>query len=213
METRLQRILLAAALALGPGLAWADDRDILGDIASPEVERRHVKERKLDTENFELGVFYGLMSVEDFGSNAVKGLTLAYHATERIFFEAAYGMTDTRETSYELLSGSVALLTEDEREYRYYNLSLGYNLFPAQVYLTENWTFNANAYIIAGAGNTTFAAQDYFTYNLGAGLRLYTTDWLALDISMRGHVFTHELLGREVEVNNLEARMGLSIFF
>ncbi|MDQ2076631.1 outer membrane beta-barrel domain-containing protein [Marinimicrobium sp. ABcell2] len=212
METRFQRIFLAAVLALGPSLAWAE-RDILEDIASPEVERRHVKESKLDSENFELGVFYGLFSVEDFGSNPVMGLTLAYHATERVFFEAAYGVTETRETSYELLSGSVALLTEDEREYRYYNLSLGYNLFPGQIYLSENWTFNTNAYIIAGAGNTTFAAQEYFTYNLGAGLRLYTTDWLALDISMRGHVFTHELLGREVQVNNLEARMGVSVFF
>jgi len=30
---------------------------------------------------------------------------------------------------------------------------------------------------------------------------------------MRGHVFTHELFGREVEVNNLEARLGVSLFF
>lgn len=212
MEIGLQRILLIAALVLAPVAAWAE-RDILEDIASPEVERRHVKESKLDTENFELVFFYGLLSVEDFGSNPVKGLTFAYHATERLFLEAAYGMSETRETSYELLSGAVALLADDERDYRYYNLSLGYSLFPGQIYLSENWTFNTNAYIIAGAGNTTFADQDYFTYNLGAGLRLYTTDWLALDISMRGHVFTHELLGRDVQVNNLEARMGLSVFF
>lgn len=212
METRLQRILLGAYLLLCVGGVQAQG-DVLGDIATPESDRREIKEDMLDSENFEVGIFYGLMSVEDFGSNPVVGATFAYHVTERIFLEAAYGETETRETSYELLSGGVELLTDEQRDYSYYNLSLGYNLFPGQIFLTENWTFNTNAYVIGGVGNTTFAAQEYFTYNLGAGLRFYATDWLALDISMRGHVFSHELLGREVEVNNLESRLGLSIFF
>jgi len=177
MATGFQRLLLALALASTAPLALAQDGP-LGDIVGPDEERRRISERDLDTENFEFGVFYGLMSVEDFGSNPVAGVSLSYHVTEAIFLQANAAQTETRETSYELLSGAVELLTEDQRDYTYYNLSLGYNFLPGQIYLTENWSFNTSAYVIGGAGNTEFAGQDYFTYNLGAGFKLYTTDWL-----------------------------------
>lgn len=213
MANRFQRLLLGLALAGSAPLAFAQDDGPLGDIVGPDEERRTISERDLDTENFEFGVFYGLMSVEDFGSNDIAGASLSYHVSEDFFLQANYGMTETRETSYELLSGAVELLTEDQREYTYYNLSLGYNFLPGQIYLTENWSFNTSAYVIGGAGNTEFAGQEYFTYNLGAGFKLFATDWLAFDLGMRGHVFTHELFGREVEVNNLEARLGVSVFF
>lgn len=216
MATGFQRLFLSAVLPL-MAAGWsagsgADDGE-LGDIVGPDEERRDISERKLDTENFEIGAYYGLLSIEDFGSGPVAGVSLSYHATEDFFLQANYGISEARETSYELLSGAVELLTEEQRDYRYYNMSLGYNLFPGQIYLGRNWSFNTSAYLIGGVGNTEFAAQEYFTYNLGAGFKLYATDWLALDLGMRGHVFTHELFGREVEVNNLEARLGVSVFF
>lgn len=214
MANRLQRLLLIVGmLAVAGPVAAQEDDDPLGDVVGPDEERRRISERQLDTENVEVGLYYGLMSVEDFGSNAVAGVSFSYHVSEDFFLQANYGVTETRETSYELLSGAVELLTEEQRDYHYYNLNLGYNFLPGQIYLGEDWTFNTSAYLIAGAGNTEFAQQEYFTYNLGAGFKLYATDWLALDLGMRGHVFTHELLGREVEVNNLEARLGLSFFF
>ncbi len=63
------------------------------------------------------------------------------------------------------------------------------------------------------ASNTDFAGKDYFTTSIGAGLRFYATDWLALDLSMRGHSFEHELFGESKRVINLESRLGLSLFF
>lgn len=211
MATGLQRLFLTG-LGLWAGLAGADDGE-LGDIVGPDDQRRQISERKLDTENFELGVFYGLLSVEDFGSNPVVGASLAYHITEDFFLQANLARSRTRETSYELLSGAVELLTDAQRDYEYYNLSLGYNLLPGQIYLGRNWTFNTSAYLIGGVGNTDFAAQEYFTYNLGAGFKLYATDWIALDLGMRVHIFEHELFGRDTRMNNLEARLGVSFFF
>lgn len=212
MATGLQRLFLIGLCTLAAASASADDGE-LGDIVGPDAERRQISERKLDTENFEIGLFAGLLSVEDFGSNPVVGASLAYHITEDFFLQANYAQSETRETSYELLSGAVELLTEDQRDYRYYNLSLGYNLLPGQIYLGRNWAFNTSAYLIGGVGNTDFAAQAYFTYNLGAGFKLYATDWIALDLGMRVHIFEHELFGRDTRVNNLEARFGASFFF
>ena len=221
METWIQRLFLSAALLALTGISSgvyaqdesADDDDELGQIIAPDIKRRTIKEDDLDSENFEMGIFYGLLSIEDFGTNPVIGITFAYHITEDFFVEAAYGTSETEKTSYELLSGGVELLTEDERDLAYYNVSLGYNFLPGQIYFSDKWTFNTNFYVIAGAGNTDFAAKDYFTTNLGAGLRFYSTDWLAFDLSMRAHSFEHELFGESKSITNLESRLGLSLFF
>lgn len=221
METRFQRLFLSALLLgifslANPVVAQDGDKsddDELEQVITPDIKRRQIKEDDLDTENFELGAFYGFLSVEDFGTNGVAGFTLAYHITEDFFVEAAYGTSTTEKTSYELLSGGVELLTEEQRELAYYNIGLGYNFLHGQIYVSDKWTFNNHFYLIAGAGNTEFAAKDYFTTSIGAGLRFYTTDWLALDISMRGHAFKHELFGESKSVTNLESRLGLSVFF
>lgn len=220
METWIQRLFLSAALlalvGFGSGSYAQDDAagdDELEQIITPDVQRRKVTEADLDSENFEVGVFFGMLSVEDFGTNPVYGFTFAYHITEDFFVEAAYGTSETEETSYELLSGGVELLTDDERKLNYYNISLGYNFLPGQIYFSDKWAFNTHFYLMLGAGNTDFAAKDYFTTNLGAGLRFYGTDWLALDLSMRAHSFEHELFGESKSVTNLESRLGVSFFF
>ncbi len=215
MATGFQRLLLSAllgtALALSAG-ARADEGE-LEDIVGPDPDRRSISLRRLRGQNIEVGAYYGLLSVEDFGSSPATGLTVAHHLTEWLFFQINYATSTTRETSYEMLSGAVELLTDEQRDYSYYNLAVGFNLLPGQVYLGESWTFNTHLYLLGGAGNTRFADQDYFTYHLGAGYRIYFTDWLATDLGMRNHVFSHNLFGRDVRVNNLEMRLGLSLLF
>ena len=221
MESRFQRIFLAVsllgALATNPVFA-ADDKEKnndgeLGKIITPDIERRHIKEADLDSEDFEVGLYYGMLSVEDFGSNPVVGVTFAYHITEDLFTQLNYGTSETQKTSYELLSGGVELLTKDQRNLSYYNISLGYNLLPGQVYISDKWHFNTGVYFIAGAGNTKFAEKNYFTYNLGAGFKFYATDWLMLDLGVRDYSFKHELFGVSKKTNNLETRFGISLFF
>ncbi len=219
METWFQRLFLIALLAAATvGVANAQESGTQGDdeleqIITPDIKRRTIKEGDLDSENFEIGAFVGLLSVEDFGTSDVTGLTFAYHITEDFFIEAAYGVSTVEKTSYELLSGGVELLTDEQRDISYYNLSLGYNFLHGQFYLSDKWAFNNHFYIMLGGGNTDFAAKDYFTTTIGAGLRFYTTDWLALDISTRGHSFEHELFGESKRVTNLETRLGVSVFF
>lgn len=211
MASRLQRILLAALLA-APA-AMAQQSEPLDDVVGADIERRQISEDQLDTENFEFGVFGGVLSIDDFGSNAVVGANLAYHISEDFFVEAVYATSEANRTSYELLSGSTELLTEDEREYRYYSLNLGYKLFPGQVFIGGKTAFNTHFYVTAGGGNTDFADNQYFTYTLGAGYRFYATDWFTLELGLRDHVFSHELFGESRQTNNFEGRLGLSVFF
>ena len=182
-------------------------------VINPQVARRDIDEPKIDTENFELGAFVGFKSVEDFGSNTTWGARLAYHLSERLFVEGSYGQTDTEKTSFELLSGGAPLLTEEERKYKYYDLSLGLNILPGEVFLGRNFAFNSALYLLGGVGNTEFGGDDFFTVVFGAGYRVLATDWLAVNFNVRDHMFDSDLLGEKKTTHNIEFNLGMTFFF
>ena len=182
-------------------------------VIEPEVDRREIGQAKIDTEDFEVGVFAGELSVEDFGVNTVAGARFAYHITEGFFVELAGGKTKTEETSFERLSGAARLLTDSERDYTYYNLSLGYNILPGEGFVGRKRALNTALYVIGGVGSTKFAGDDRFTVNVGLGLRLMPLDWLAVHADVRDHVFDISLLGQQKTAHNLEAHVGVTFFF
>lgn len=214
METGLRRIYVIAAACLIALPAWAQEDDaVLGELISPDLERREIRAADIDSEDFEIATYGGVINVEDFGSNALYGASLAYHVNEDIFMEAAYGQTELGESSFERLSGSAPLLTDDERQLSYYNLSLAWNLLPGEYFLFDKWALNSSLYLIGGIGNTNFADEEHFTYNIGAGARVLTTDWLALRLDFRDHIFEHEIFGEPQTTHNLSAQLGFSIYF
>lgn len=220
MESRHQRFLLMVITLLWSINSFSQnlsesaiDEEGLDQIVVPDLERRVIKESEIDSEDFEIGGFAGAMNVEDFGTSAVYGVRLAYHMTEDFFLAAAAGITDTNETSFETLSGSAQLLEDDERELTFYNLSIGYNIMPGEMYISDRWAFNTVLYMIAGAGSTDFAGNSYFTYNFGAGYRVFLTDWMTVSLDVRDHVFDTDLLGEEKTTHNLETHFGFTVFF
>lgn len=220
METRFQRIFLVLTMAfiLFAPHTYAqrdvnpEEKTILDEVIKPDIKRRDINEDQIDTENFEVGYFAGVMSVEDFGSNNASGFRLAYHISEDWFLEGAYGETTTGETTAESLFG-IGIVEEEARVLEYTNVSLGINLFPGEIFLGRNYAFNSHIYLILGIGDTSFGGDEFFTYNFGGGFRLLITDWLAYRLDFRNHVFTHNILGEEKSIQNLETNMGLSIFF
>lgn len=217
MESRFYVFLLSAML-LAPAIAQAakpdksDDDSSSASVIQPRLERREISPPRIDTEDFEIGPFGGVMSIEDFGSNTVTGLRFNYHITERFFAEAAYGQTEAERTSYEILSGGAQLLTDEQREYSYYSLSFGINVLPGEVFIGKR-AFGSALYMIAGAGNTQFAGDDHFTLNVGGGARLLITDWLAAHIDVRDQMFDSDLLGESKTTHNIGLYIGFSGFF
>ena len=184
-----------------------------GQVIDPEVERREIKEPAIDREDFEIGAFVGVMSIEDFGSDVVYGARLAYHITEGFFVEGTIGQTEAGLTSFEELSGGARLISESQRTFTYYNLNLGYNILPGEVFLGEGRAYNTNLYLVAGLGSTRFAGDDRFTVNVGAGYRFLLNDAVALHLDFRDHLFDIDLLGEEKTAHNLEAHLGFTVFF
>jgi outer membrane beta-barrel protein len=182
-------------------------------VIQPVIHRRKIDIDAIDAENFEIGAYAGLLSTEDFGANAVIGVRAAYHITEDFFAEANYAISDTTETSYERLSGGAKLLTPEDRKLTYYNISLGYNLFPGEAFLGDGLAFNTALYVIGGAGITKFAGDNRFTINFGVGYRFLATDWLAVHFDVRDHIFEIDLLGVNKTTHNLEMHAGATVFF
>jgi outer membrane beta-barrel protein len=219
MESRFLVLFLALAVGAGSLTGCGRDRLVRADdtaqppVIEPDVERREIEPPRIDTEDFEVGILVGQLSVEDFGVNTVSGARFAYHVTEGFFVELAAGKADTELTSFERLSGAAQLLTDSEREYSYYNVSLGYNIFPGEHFIGKNRAMNTQTYVIGGVGKTTFAGDDRFTINFGVGMRLMPLDWLAIHGDIRDHVFDIDLLGQEKTSHNLEATLGVTFFF
>ena len=184
-----------------------------GQVIDPEVERREIKEPAIDKEDFELGAFAGVMSIEDFGSNLVYGARLTYHLTEGFFVEGTVGQSEGGLTSFEILSGGARLISDSERTLTYYNLNLGYNILPGEVFLGEGRAYNTQLYLIGGLGSTRFAGDDRFTVNFGAGYRFLLTDSVAIHVDFRDHLFDIDLFGEEKTAHNLEGTLGLTVFF
>jgi outer membrane beta-barrel protein len=231
MEIRIRLLLLSIALAACSGCAsmhwpWhhqttddagasagSTDADAPPSVIEPQVERRTVKVPAISSKNIELGAYYGEISIQDFGAQPVAGVRFDYHISEDLFAEATYGRAKGGRTSFEELSGNIQLLSDAERQFTYYNLSLGYNLLPGEVFIGRNLAMTSALYMIGGIGNVTFAGDHNFAVNFGAGFRVLPTDWLALHIDVQDLVFKSNDIGFYQLKNNLQATIGASVFF
>ncbi len=219
MESRIRNLFLMplraaaiAALVATPALAQdAAGESSTPQVIEPQVERRDIDVAAIDTENFEVTAFVGLMSVEDFESNAVYGARLAYHISEWLFTEATYATTDVGTSSFEKLGGGAELLSD--RTLSYYDLSLGYNLFPGEVFFGSKRAWNSMFYLIGGLGSTDFADDNNFTINFGFGIKVLPTDYIAVRLEARDYLFDTEITGEKKTTHNLQGTLNISFFF
>ena len=179
----------------------------------PIVERKDVLDEVLDTENFELGIQGGIISIEDFESSSWISAHLGYHITENFYLKARYGQGAGGKTSFEKLVNSAPLLTEEQREFTYYGLNIGYNLLPGEIFFSKDLVLNSLFSIELGAGSTEFAGDEQFTVNVTANYRVFINDWVAWDIGMSDYIFDTQVTGESKTTHNLNFVTGFSVYF
>jgi len=223
MEIRLSCILLAAALL--SGCSWfhrghkaspeivAEEPQGEPSIVEPQVTRRVVKTPHIKAKDFELGGYYGALSIQDFGTNPLYGVRAAYHVSEDIFLEGFVARSKAGTTSLEDVFPNITVVSDSGRHFTYYDLDVGYNVLPGEIFLGRGHAFNSALYVTVGMGGVKFADKDQFALNFGLGERLLITDWLALHLDVRDHVFETDLTGRTKNVHNVEAVLGLTVFY
>ncbi|MEJ2362516.1 MAG: outer membrane beta-barrel domain-containing protein [Gammaproteobacteria bacterium] len=209
----LSQISLAADSTSGPVDNKADQIVPQEQVIQPQVKRRVIKVQNIGTDNLELTAFTGLLSIEDFGTHPVYGLRLDYHVTEDVFFQGTLGQSKGGTTSYERLSAGVPLLTDNQRKYIYYNISIGYNLLPGEAFLGRDLAYNTALYVLAGAGSTKFAGNNHFTITVGGGYRVDVTDWFVVHLDVRDHIFSNDVTGVDKTTHNFATTLGLTYVF
>ncbi len=205
--------LLTAALGLWPLLVAAADSPPADEpIIQPQVDRRDVKITHIPSNDFEAGLFTGTYASENFGSSLVGGVRLGYHITEDVFAEAVYAQSHVSDQAFRQILPS-GIFTSPKQTLRYYDLSAGYNVLPGEVFIWKNTAKISALYLIAGLGSTEFADQRHLTFNAGLGMRLFLNNWAALQVDMRDHVYSVDLLGTRQTTQNLEFSGGVTFFF
>ncbi len=206
-------LLAATFLTLIAPFASAADAPAQNDqVVVPKVERRDVNVPKIPSNDFELGAFVGTYATQNFGTSAVGGVRLGYHITEDFFVEGVYAQTKISDAAYRnILPGGI--FPTERASLKYYNLSAGVNVLPGEVFVGRNRALASAVYLIGGVGTTKFYDQSHQTFNLGLGVRVFAKDWGALQVDMRDHIYSVDLLGKRQSTQNLELTAGLTFFF
>ena len=214
MENRYKRVFLTTlgfALLSASTSAWSQSDS--GQVISPDVERRTISTNAIDTEDFEVGAYAGIISIADFNSEFVWGARAAWHISEDFFLEGSYAQAQADLTSFEKLSGGSPLFEDTERDYTFYNVSIGWNALPGEIFVFGGRAFKSDLYLTLGGGNTDFLGDKWFTISAGLGYRLLLTDWLSWRVDVRDHLFDRDTFGDEETTHNIELTTGLTFFF
>ncbi len=208
-KASIATLLAAASFTALAQTAPAGNND---QVVIPQVDRRDIEKPKFPSNDFEIGLFTGTFATQNFGSSWVYGARIGYHITEDFFVQGAYGQTKVSDELFrQILPGGI--LVAGTEKLSYYNMSIGYNLFPGEIFVGGSRARPSQFYIVAGVGSTKFADQRKPTFNAGFGYRVYLADWVALQLDLRDHIFSLDLLGKRESTQNVELTGGLTFYF
>ena len=211
-----KRLLIALSFAATALPAFAQStqpaRPASEPVIVPEVDRRDVRLPRYPSNDVELGLYTGAYATENFGTSLVYGARVGYHLTEDFFVQGVYAQTKVSDEAFrQILPGGV--FGAETQKLAYYNLSVGYNILPGEVFLFSNRARPSQLFLIGGVGSTKFVDQRKPTYNFGFGFRVFLADWASLQLDLRDHIFSLDLLGKRSTTQNIEMTAGLSLYF
>jgi len=77
----------------------------------------------------------------------------------------------------------------------------------------EPLTRKVHAVAGGGVGSTSFAGDERFTVNVGAGARILLQDGLALRLDVRDRILAVDVFGEDKRTHNFEAALSFTGFF
>lgn len=207
----IRRLLLLTGLCLGVN-AFAQNSKGSVVIIEPEKTVTNVQAAAIDTEHFELGLYLGSLSVEEFNTNLVTGLSLTYHINSSWLTQTQYGISDVRRAAFEDNSG-YTFLSEDDLNYEYLRVMGGYKIIDGRSFLGKRHKFNSAIYFLAGVSEVNFAGSRNQGLALGLSYRTVITDWLTMNLDINNTTVNLKLFDDQKRVNNTEMAIGVNALF
>lgn len=202
----------ASSLVAATGVSAQAQKPATEQVVVPEVERRDIRNPRYPSNDISVGAYLGTYATQNFGASFVYGVRLGYAITEDFFVEGAYAQTTVSDESFrQILPGGIFVETTEKLSY--YNLSVGYNVLPGEVFLGRSRAMPSALYLLGGVGSTDFNGQQSQTFNLGLGFRVFLADWAALQVDMRDYIYSLDILGKRQSTQNLEFTGGVTFYF
>ena len=178
----------------------------------PQVDRRDIEKPKFPSNDFEIGLFTGSYATQNFGSSWVYGARIGYHITEDFFVEGVYGAdqgqrravpADPAGRHLPAGHGKARLLQPVDRLQPVPRRDLHRRQAGQAVPVLPHRRRRQHQ----------VRRSEKPTFNVGFGYRVYLADWVALQLDLRDHIFSLDLLGKRQNTQNLELTGGLTFYF
>lgn len=188
--------------------------DLSGQLPEidPDVERRDLGLPALKSLDLEVGVYAGVMSIEDFGVNYSYGLDATFHFTEDFFMVGNMGFSTVTDQAYRRLN--LPLFGENKtKSVKSNGVQLGWNFLQGEMFWGNSLVLSANSYVLFGAGVINFDSEDFFQMSTGVGMKLIPKDWLSIKVEAQFKEYESNLLGYKKYAHNTELLLGFGVNF
>ena len=182
-------------------------------VITPKKEITKVDSAQIDDEHFEIGVFVGSMSIEDFSTVVLVGASASYHINSRFMASLRYGQTSQARAYFERLNEDTNFVPEDEKDIRYIALEGSIKLLESRSFLGKRHKYNSRLYLDVGIESIDFIGESDIGLGLGFNYKVVLTDWLTSNLIFKDHIVKRELLGESRLTHNLEASLGFNVLF
>ncbi len=179
-------------------------------IIEPKKDVPVAKSASIDDERFELGIYTGILSVEDFNSNPVVGLSFSYHVTPLFMLQLQYGRSEVDKAAFEEDNN---FLSDSDRDFEYKHLLAGYRVLRGRSFWGKNSKYNSDIYLLGGVGSVDFAGESNTSVVFGASYRVVVTDAVVVNMDFRSHLADRDFLDDDKRTLNTEFGVGINLLF
>jgi outer membrane beta-barrel protein len=172
----------------------------------PNIKRPEVQVKRIKAQDYELGGYAEGIVLDRNHSVGLYGVRAAYHKTDKLFvegniaFSSKIGFEDIRQ---------IAGASDDAGlDYSTYEFSVGYDLIPGDLYITQSYTLPFSFYAIGGVGYVDYEGDGNLAYSYGGGLRVTPTDYFAIRFEVRNQAWSDKKTN-----DNATFSVGVSGFF
>ena len=173
----------------------------------------------INNEVFELGIFGGIINIENFTSEFAPGISATFRASEDFFIQYTYLQADVGLTAVESSSWDEVSQTHTfkylgkDRKFTHYDLLVGYNLFQGEFFPAQAQANLSTLYLVAGVGDTEFGKESSMTYTLGIGYQIALSRRFGLHIDFRDYIYKSGLVtenSKNVSVTQISTGLKFS---
>ncbi len=208
----LPTCLVALGLSVLSTHSLAQEQSARVEVVKPPERTERARRAAIDSEHFELGAYFGALSVEDFSTELSGGITLNYHISSRFMVQGHYAQADIERATFEEVSGG-NFLSEADRTFEHLSVLAGYRLAEGRSFFGGDRKFNSYLYALAGPSQVSFAGEDNTGLILGLSYKTVLTDWATLNLDVRDIVVNRSFLGDDKTTHNTELALGFNLLF